>query len=150
MKAPQFKLSLGVNMIEVKEQHLTDELKKLIFDGFGRHAKAMTGYDENFDPVAFVAQDNGCFVGAIVVKVFWGALHIKYVYIDDKYRGKGYGFKLMESALKYGKDMKCPFAFVETMSFQALDFYRKAGFELEYTRPGYNHGISFHYLRRSI
>jgi ribosomal protein S18 acetylase RimI-like enzyme len=137
-------------MIEVKEQLLNEDLKRQIYAGFGRHAKAMTGHDEKFDPIAFIANDNGCFVGAIVVELFWGALHIKYVYVDDSYRGKGVGTQLMEYALKYGKDKKCPFAFVETMSFQALDFYRKAGFELEFTRPGYKYGTSFHYLRKPL
>lgn len=33
------------------------------------------------------------------------------------YRGKGVGVRLMEYALKYGRDKACPFAFVETMSF---------------------------------
>lgn len=30
-------------MIEVKEQALNEDLKKQIYAGFGRHAKAMTG-----------------------------------------------------------------------------------------------------------
>lgn len=34
-------------MIEVKEQALTEDLKKQIYEGFGKHAKAMTGHDEN-------------------------------------------------------------------------------------------------------
>lgn len=137
-------------MIEVKEQLLTEELKKRIYAGFGKHAKAMTGHDEKFDPVAFVANDKGYFAGAIVVELFWGALHVKYIYVDDEYRGKGVGSKLMDCALKYGQSNRCPFAFVETMSFQALDFYRKVGFELEFTRSGYKHGTSFHYLRKPL
>jgi len=137
-------------MIEVRQQSLTEDLKKQIYEGFGRHAKAMTGYDETFDSVAFVASDKGSFVGAVVVQLFWGALHIKNIYIDDEYRGKRVGSRLMECALKYGQSNKCPFAFVETMSFQALDFYRKTGFELEFTRSGYKHGTAFHYLRKIL
>ena len=137
-------------MIEVRQQSLTEDLKKQIYEGFSRHAIAMTGHDEKFDPVAFIANDKECFAGAIVAELFWGALHIKYIYVEDEYRGKGIGSQLMEYALKYGRDKKCPFAFVETMSFQALDFYRKVGFELEFTRSGYKHGTSFHYLRRLL
>lgn len=137
-------------MIEVQEQPLTEDLKKQIYAGFSRHAKAMTGHDEKFPSRAFIATDKGSFAGAIVVELFWGALHLKYIYVEDEYRGKGVGSKLIESAVNYGKDNKCPFAFVETMSFQALDFYRKAGFELEFTRRGFKHGTSFHYLRKSL
>jgi ribosomal protein S18 acetylase RimI-like enzyme len=137
-------------MIELKQHPLTEGLKKRIYDGFSRHAVAMTGQDEKFDPVAFVAHDKECFAGAIVAELFWGALHIKYIYVEKEYRGKGIGSQLMKCALKYGRDQKCPFAFVETMSFQALDFYQKMGFKLELTRSGYIHGTSFHYLQKSI
>lgn len=137
-------------MIEIRQQCLTEDLKKQIYEGFSRHAISMIGHDEKFDPVAFIAYDQGCFAGAIVVELFWGALHVKYIYVDDGYRGKGVGARLMEYALKYGCDKACSFAFVETMSFQALDFYRKMGFELEFTRSGYKHGTSFHYLRKLL
>lgn len=136
--------------IEIDRQPLNEQLKKQIYEGFGRHARAMTGRDEKFDPVAFIANDRGSFAGAIVAELFWGALHIKYVYVDEAYRGKGIGSQLMERALKYGRENKCLFAFVETMSFQALDFYRKMGFELEFTRSGYKYDASFHYLRRTL
>ena len=112
-------------MIEVRQQSLTEDLKKQIYEGFSRHAISMTGHDEKFDPVAFIAEVQGCFAGALVVELFWGALHVKYIYVEDRYRGKGVGSQLMEYALKYGRDKACHFAFVETMSFQALDFYRK-------------------------
>lgn len=79
-----------------------------------------------------------------------GALHIKNVYVEDAYRNNGLGTRLMECALQYGRDHQCPFAFVETMSFQALGFYQKNGFQLEFTRPGYAHGVSFHYLKKMI
>jgi len=36
------------------------------------------------------------------------------------------------------------------MSFQALEFYQKMGFELDFTRPGYAHGTSFHYLSKKL
>ena len=137
-------------MIGVRQQCLTEDLKKQIYEGFSRHAISTIGHDEKFDPVAFIADDQGCFAGAIVVELFWGALHVKYIYVDDGYRGKGVGVRLMEYALKYGRDKACPFAFVETMSFQALDFYRKMGFELEFTRSGYKHGTSFHYLQKLL
>lgn len=88
--------------------------------------------------------------GAIVVERFWDALHVKYVYVDDHYRNQGIGTRLMQRAIGYGLEQNCPFAFVETMSFQALDFYQKMGFFLDFTRPGYAHGTSFHYLSKKL
>jgi GNAT superfamily N-acetyltransferase len=137
-------------MIEIREQALTEELKKKIYDGFSRHAIQMTGHNEKFDAVAFVAMEGDSFVGAMVGERFWNALHVKYVYVDEQYRGKGMGTRLMQCVIAYGLEQKCPFAFVETMSFQALEFYQKMGFELDYTRSGYAHGTSFHYLSKKL
>jgi len=46
-------------MIEINEQPLNEDLKRQIYSGFGRHAKAIIGYDEKFDPIAFIANNNG-------------------------------------------------------------------------------------------
>lgn len=137
-------------MITIKQQALTEDLKKKIYEGFSLHAIQMTGNDEKFDSVAFVAIEEESLAGAVVVERFWDALHVKYVYVDENYRGKGLGSRLMQRAFAYGDEQKCPFAFVETMSFQALEFYQKMGFKLDFTRPGYAHGTSFHYLSKKL
>jgi GNAT superfamily N-acetyltransferase len=137
-------------MIDINEQTLTEELRKQIYEGFSRHAIEMTGHDEKFDAVAFVAMEDTMLAGAIVVERFWDALHVKYVYVDDRYRNQGIGTRLMQRAIGYGLEQNCPFAFVETMSFQALDFYQKMGFILDFTRPGYAHDTSFHYLSKTL
>lgn len=137
-------------MIKIKQQPLTQDLKSKVDEGFSRHAIAMVGHDEKFEPVAFIAEDGQGMIGMVAGQLFWGALHIKYVFIDEQYRGKGLGTRLMEEALAYGQSHKCPFAFVETMSFQALEFYQKLGFNLEFTRSGFAHGTAFHYLKKDL
>lgn len=145
------KVAAALQNFEIELQPLSDSLKERIYEGFSRHAIAMIGHDEKFDTVTFKASDkNGSFAGAVVVELFWGALHVKYMYVEDEYRGCGLGSKLIEHALTYGRDNQCPFAFVETMSFQALGFYQKMGFELEFSRSGYKHDASFHYLRKNL
>ena len=135
----------------MRQQPLTHVLEKQIFEGFSRHAIEMTGYDElQLDYVAFVAMHNDAFAGAVVVQFFWGALNVKYVYVEDAFRGHGLATRLMERALTFGRENKCPFAFVATMSFQALGFYQKMGFQLEFTRSGYSHDTLLHYLRKNL
>ncbi len=85
-------------MIDIKQQALCEKLKKKIDEGFSRHAIQMTGHDEKLDAIAFVAMEG---------QRFWNALHVKYVYIDEKYRGKGLGTRLMQRILTYGLEQKC-------------------------------------------
>lgn len=136
--------------VEVQIEPFSENLKQQIYAGFREHAIATIGFDETFAPAAFVASNEGQFVGAVIVELFWSALHVKYVFVKEKYRKQGIATKLMQKALEYGKEHTCPFAFVETMSFQARGFYQKLGFVLEYTRSGYSHGTSLHYLRKDI
>jgi len=61
-----------------------------------------------------------------------------------------YAKKLMKRAFLYGKERGCRFAFLETLSFQAPEFYEKLGFEVELKRDGYDHNTSFYYLRKDL
>lgn len=137
-------------MLNIHSQPLTPELKKRFDAGFSRHSIATTGYDEKHEPISFVAMEGDTYAGAIAVEIFWGALHIKFLFVEEPFRGRGLATQLMEHGLTYGYEKECPFAFVETMSFQALEFYQKLGFELEYTRDGYSHGTAFHYLKKTL
>ena len=56
----------------------------------------------------------------------------------------------MESVFEYGKQQDCQFVFVETMNFQAPEFYQKLGFRIELQRDGYKNGTSFYYLRKDL
>lgn len=137
-------------MIQLQQQAFTSDLEKKIHEGFCRHALATTGYNGKSDPIAFVATEQGTLVGVVVIEVLWGALHIKHLYVEESHRAQRMGTRLMNVALVYGQQTQCPFAFVETMSFQALGFYQKMGFNLEFTRLGYKYDTSRHYLRKEL
>jgi ribosomal protein S18 acetylase RimI-like enzyme len=136
----------------IKQSILTSELKEQVNKIFTEQAIESTGGDDLVeDSIAFeMHEKDGKFIGCIVVRMFWGQLHIKNLVVDKKYRGYGYGKKLMEIALEYGKKQGCNFSFVETMSFQAPEFYQNLGFKLELKRDGYSRGTSFCYLKRDL
>lgn len=137
--------------LEIRQNKLSDEIKRKIFQGFARQAITSTGIDGlNEDPISFEVVNGSEFVGAIVVQLFWNQLHIKYLFVEENYRGQGLARQLMDHALEFGKKRGCQFAFVETMSFQAPDFYQKMGFVIEFSRPGYAENTTFHYLKKSL
>lgn len=136
--------------MEIIQQPLTTELKDRIYSGFKEHAIQVMGQDGLGDPIAFIAMENNELIGAVVIQPFWGTLHIKYVWVKEAYRGKKIGTLLTQRVCEYGSKLNYPFAFVETMSFQALEFYQKQGFTLEFTRSGYADGLAFHYLKKNF
>jgi len=72
------------------------------------------------------------------------------MYIENLYRRKGLGSILIQKAIDFGRLHDCHAAFVDTFSFQALEFYQKLGFTLEFTRTGFANGHTLHYLKKSL
>ncbi len=56
----------------------------------------------------------------------------------------------MNHALEFGKQRGCNFAFVETMRFQAPNFYQRMGLKIEFSWPGYAKNTCFHYLKKDL
>lgn len=135
----------------INQRQLTDEIKSKIYKGFDRHSQQMTGTNGLAEePISFEIFQGSEFVGAIVVQPFWGQLHIKYLFVEEPYRGQGIANKLMNHALDFGKKRGYSYAFVETMSFQAPEFYQKFGFEIEFSRTGLSQNTSFLYLKKKL
>ncbi|MBN8827562.1 MAG: GNAT family N-acetyltransferase [Sphingobacteriia bacterium] len=135
---------------EIKEEKLTEDLKNKIFSGFNEYANEIKGYHGIEDPFTFVIYDKEKFIGIVAYEIVWGALHIKYLHVEKEYRKQGIGTLLMHKVLQFGKDNKLPFIYVETLNFQAPEFYKKLGFEIEFSRAGFSHNVVFHYLRKYL
>lgn len=140
------------------ENPLTDEVKNKIFKGFEEQAiqrfgvngftTELTSFEIYNDPDNNESKDE--LIGVAVVQIFWGQLHIKYIFVDEKYRGQGIGSKLMEIVLDFAKKQACKFVHVETMNYQAPEFYKKFDFTLELIRSGFNHDNSMYYFRKQL
>ena len=137
--------------MKIQQAPLTEEIKNIINKGFKEHAIETIGRNELDPPICFYFTDTkNKIIAAVVTQNFWGALHIKNVWVHKERRSHGYGRTLMNEALKYAKEKGYKFAFVETMSFQAPEFYQKLGFKLELKRDGYSLDTSFCYFKKDL
>jgi len=78
----------------------------------------------------FLEDEEGHIYGGIISEICWNWLEIHYLFIEDEYRSFGYGKRLMLEAEEMAKTKQCEFIKVDTLSFQALDFYKRLGFEV--------------------
>jgi ribosomal protein S18 acetylase RimI-like enzyme len=139
--------------IEFCQVFLTPKVQKLIFQGlqdYGKIKKGFAGDHLDEPPTSFEAWDQGVLAGALVVKKFWGQMHIRSLYVETAYRGQHIATTLMKRAMDLAVHWQCDFIFVETLNFQALNFYKKMGFDQDFVRYGYAQGTSFHYLRKNL
>ncbi len=136
--------------MHIEKIRLTEALQKWVMEGFVKHAIESVGCDGGIIPFTFAAYEGESVIGVIDCKFFWGQLHIRYMFVDPSHRKDGIGKALLFKACSYAQRQGCHFAFVETMNFQAVEFYKKMGFVEEFSRPGYANGTSFHYLKKDF
>lgn len=142
--------------MQIYQSFLTPDLKKQINDGFKRHALQKTEIDGlNEEPIVFEirkpdSNSSQTIIGCTAVQIFLGELHIKNLFVDESFRSQGIGTRLMKHALEFAQGRGCQFSFVETMSFQAVTFYEKLGFKIDFCRSGYSNDTSFYYLSKDL
>ena len=56
----------------------------------------------------------------------------------------------MLEAEKFGRSKGCNFAAVNTMNWEALEFYKKLGYHIEFERHGFFKDSIFYFLRKDF
>jgi ribosomal protein S18 acetylase RimI-like enzyme len=87
--------------------------------------------------------------GATGVSLY-GNLYVDMLWVAPDLRGQGWGTKIMRQAEEIGRRRKCSFATVNTMDWQALPFYQKLGYAIEFTRDGFENGAKMLFLRKPL
>lgn len=123
---------------------------QILNDGIMEQAKQKKGMKQ-LDFFAFYIRDEeGKIVGGCAGDNMYGALYVGSLWVAEKLRGQGYGTTLMQSAEKLARESSCHFMAVNTMDWEALDFYKKLGFQVEFERHGYDKNSTFYFLRKNF
>jgi GNAT superfamily N-acetyltransferase len=86
---------------------------------------------ENYQPLLVVVRsaDNRV-VGGAIGNTWWGWLRIDALWVDEAARYRGLGTRIMQTAEDEARQRGCHHVFLDTMSFQALPFYLRLGYEV--------------------
>lgn len=90
--------------------------------------------------VISVRDDAGEVQGGLIGATYLGWLQIQAVWLADELRGQGHGSALMVAAEAEALRRNCPRVFLETLSFQALPFYEKLGYQIASKIPDFPPG----------
>ena len=118
--------------IEFKET-FDEEYGNLIDTEFNKYAKK-NNVDCNYTPFTFIAKEDGKFLGIIKGHSYYKEVHIGDLIVLEEYRNKHIGKKLVETVLDFYKDKGFENINLTTYEFQAPEFYKKCGFEVEFKR----------------
>lgn len=118
--------------IEYKE-NLDEEFYKIIDTEFNKYA-TKNGVTCNYQPFNFIAKENDKVVGIITGHSYYNEVHIGDLIIFEEYRNKHIGTKLVKTVEEHYKNKGFENINVTTYNFQAPEFYKKCGFEVEFIR----------------
>jgi ribosomal protein S18 acetylase RimI-like enzyme len=132
------------------EDELDPDDIQILSDGIMENARQKKGF-KPLDFFAFFIRDkDSTILGGCNGCTLYGSLHIDQLWVAESHRHQGLGSQLVEAALLYGKNKGCLFATVNTMDWEALGFYQKAGFNIEFERHGFFKDSVFYFLRKEL
>ncbi|MFX0202618.1 MAG: GNAT family N-acetyltransferase, partial [Candidatus Hodarchaeota archaeon] len=101
--------------------------------------------------ISLVLKDaNGNIVGGVITSMLTGIMHLEVLWIDEKYRGRGYGRDLVLQVERIGRKKGYPASQTWTFSFQAPEFYQSIGYKILGIFDGYTDGITEYILLKKF
>lgn len=113
---------------------LSDEIEAKMREGFVQY-ESSHGIDVNYKQFALVLSDNeNNAIGVLNAFTAFAEIYIQDMWVDSRHRRKGYGRKLLRELENHFKGKGFNNINLVTNAFNAPDFYKKCGFELEFVR----------------
>ncbi|TYQ27769.1 GNAT family N-acetyltransferase [Pseudanabaena sp. UWO311] len=107
----------------------------------------------NYKHLAIFLRDvDGHIVGGLVGETYWQWLYVDVLWVQDSFRGEGYGDALLATAEQEAvkRERGCKYAYLETFSFQALDFYQKRGYVIFGELTDFPQGYNRFFLKKDL
>lgn len=132
------------------EKNPKSEDLQILNDGIFEQAKQKKGMKPLDFFAFFIRDEHGAIIGGCGGDNMYGCLYVGQLWVAEHLRGKGYGTKLMQKAEELAKNSGSNFVAVNTFDWEALDFYKKLGFFVEFERKGFDKNSVFYFLRKDL
>ncbi len=96
----------------------------------------LRGYNKQFTPddwrrlCVFLRDAGGAIVGGLLGDTHWGWLAVHILWLDERYRGQGYGDRILGAAEAEARARGCRHVQLDTFTFQARPFYEARGYRV--------------------
>ena len=106
------------------------DIQNEIFEDYAQKHGITVGYE----PFGFYACENGRIIGAITGNSYYREVHISELAVDKDFRGQDIGTELINAVEDHFKGKGIENINLSTYAFQAPEFYKKCGYEIEFIR----------------
>ncbi len=105
----------------------------------------------NARPLAVVVRDTeGRVLGGLEGELRWMWLFIAHLWLPESLRGRGQGSALLERAEAVARELGATGVYLDTLEFQALEFYRRRGYDVYGILDGFPPGSRRFYLQKRL
>ena len=133
---------MNISPTENEIKYIRDALKQFNDEIVGKDGHTplnIVEYDEN---------DN--LIGGLLGGTYWGWMYVDILWVHASHRHKGIGSKLLCEAEKEAISRGCHHVHLDTMSWQAPEFYKKHGYEVIGTLPDIPSGNQKYLLMKAL
>lgn len=125
------------------------EAASIVDEGLGESNKAAAPIHAVRPLACFVRLPGGEVVGGAVGRTWGACCELQQLWVERRYRGQGLGSRLVREFEQRGAARGCSTFYLDTFSFQALDFYRSLGYHPKLEITGFPDGIRRYIMVRS-
>lgn len=124
--------------------------KQIMIEGMLAY-HASQGHPRKTDCFSVAMKDeNGKLRGCIIVTFLWNGMEIQTLWVEESWRGQGWGSRLMKIAEAEAEKRGCNLAYTNTFSWQAPDFYTKLGYTVYGRLENFPHGNTLTYFCKKL
>lgn len=127
----------------------TDELGKFIDQQFCAYAEKH-GITVNYQEFCFLAKDGEKIVGVITGHSYYRDVHIGDLIVMEECRGQDVGTRLVRRVEEEFAGKGYENINLTTYAFQAPEFYKKLGYEVEYVRKSADEKLTKYFLIKKL
>lgn len=121
-----------------------------IHEGFTRYGR-QHGVALNYDDFCFTAEDSdGSIAGVVTGRAYYNEVHIGDLIVAEDRRGSGLGSRLVRAVEENYRGRGYDVITLTTFGFQAPEFYKKLGYEVEFIRRSRDPKLDKVFLRKDL
>ena len=112
---------------------ITDEIRKqdeeTVWQGLLEYNLARIEEKKTKQLGIYLRDEEGCVLAGLIGSTHGNWLFVKYLWVSERLRRQDIGSRILSKAEETAKERGCKYAFLDTFSFQAPEFYKKHGYK---------------------